>query len=406
VVHVRATAVGRNLQLRLRQERFFADQAAAGGHTQQLWPVPIVLKHGNANVLGEERVLLDSVEKEVTLNNAQWFFPNGGASGFYRFTMDDTALAALAMNLQKVLAAHERLSLVDNQWALLRAGHVRLEQYLLLLAAFGSEPDRAVIAMIADQLSWLALHVVTDETRPDFEKLVEQFYRPQWERLGWDPKPEESADERMTRAAVIGALGGIARALDVRQAARQRFEAYAQDRRSLDPNLASVVVGLAARDGDAALYDRFLELKRAASRDPEEEQRFLLSLAAFEDPQLIQRTLDMGLSDAVRSQDRTFLLNGLLGRRAARETAWRFVRSHWPEIVRLLDPMLLQGLLRGLGQLTFEPLASEVCDFIAAHVSEETRETVAQVTEQLRTDSAAVTRLQKEIGPALRQRLH
>jgi hypothetical protein len=38
----------------------------------------------------------------------------------------------------------------------------------------------------------------------------------------------------------------------------------------------------AARDGDAALYDRYLEHKRRATSDPEEEQRILLTLAAFE----------------------------------------------------------------------------------------------------------------------------
>jgi puromycin-sensitive aminopeptidase len=110
------------------------------------------------------------------------------------------------------------------------------------------------------------------------------------------------------------------------------LERYLSDRTSLDPNLASVVVGLAARDGDVALYECYLERKRGAATDPQEEQRFLLALAAFEVPELIERTLALALGNEVRSQDRTFLLAGLLGRRSSRLSAWGFActGSSWP----------------------------------------------------------------------------
>ncbi len=188
----------------------------------------------------------------------------------------------------------------------------------------------------------------------------------------------------------------------MRAEARERLERYFTDRRSLDPNLASVVVGLAARDGDAALYERYLDRKRGATTDPEEEQRFLLALAAFEAPALVRRTLDLAVGPEVRNQDRAFLLAGLLGRRASRQAAWTFVEERWDDLVRLMDPMLLQNLIRALGQLTYEPVATEVREFLVPRASEQTRETIAQVTEQLAIDAAAVTRLR----PALAATVH
>ncbi|MFI5396285.1 MAG: M1 family metallopeptidase [Candidatus Binatia bacterium] len=404
VVHVTTSQEGNDLRVRLRQERFYADPDVREGRRPQAWPVPLVIKFGTNDGTAEQRELLGTGQADLVLRGAHWIFPNGGASGFYRFTMDDASLQALLDNVQEALSSHERLMLVDNQWTLLKAGMVSVEQYLAVLDGYRSETDRAVVSTIADQLSWLSVHVVADEIRPRFERFVDGYYRPQFETLGWESRAGEPVDERLKRAAIIGALGGVARTVSVRAEARRRLDQYLLDRSSLDPNLASVVAGLAARDGDGGLYKRYLERKRSATTDPEEEQRFLLTLTAFELPELIQRTLDLALSTEVRAQDRTSLLAGLLGRRASRLAAWMFVREQWDRLVTLMDPMLLQGLIRALGQLTPEPTATEVREFLAPRTRDETRETVAQVTEQLAIDAVSCSRRQPALTTALRNR--
>jgi puromycin-sensitive aminopeptidase len=401
VVRVTAEPAGDDLRLTLEQQRFYADPQAAAGAPQQLWPVPLVIKFGHPDGVSEERVLLSEQRAVATLPGARWYFPNGGAAGFYRFTMDDESLRALIGTLQTAMAPHERLLLLDNQWALLKAGAVSMQQFLTVLDGYRNESDRAVVSALTDHLGWFSVHVVADDARPRFERFVEQYYQSQFDALGWDPRPDEPVDERLKRAAIIGALGGVARSEPVRREARRRLEQYFTDRASLDPNLASVVVGLAARDGDRGLYGRYLDRKRGAATDPEEEQRFLLALAAFEVPDLIQRTLDLALSADVRAQDRTFLFASLLGRRASRLAAWVFVRDRWNQLVTLLDPMLLQGLIRALAQLTPEPTASEVREFLAPRATDETRETVAQVTEHLAIDAATVARLQPALSAAI-----
>jgi puromycin-sensitive aminopeptidase len=404
VVHVTASREGDGLRLRLRQERFYADPNVREGRRPQAWPVPLVIKFGTNGGTAERRELLGAEAAELTVRGARWIFPNGGASGFYRFTMDDASLQALLESAQEALSSHERLMLVDNHWALLKAGMVSVEQYLAVLDGYRTEADRAVISTIADQLSWLSTHVVADEIRPRFERFVDAYYRPQFEALGWEPRAGEPVDERLKRAAIIAALGGVARTRSVRAEARRWLDQYLLDRSLLDPNLASVVTGLAARDGDHGLYERYLERKRGATTDPEEEQRFLLALTAFELPELIQRTLDLALSTEVRAQDRTSLLAGVLGRRTSRLAAWAFVRAQWDRLVTLMDPMLLQGLVRALGQLTPEPTATEVREFLAPRAHEETRETIAQVTEQLAIDAASCARLSPALTAALRKR--
>jgi puromycin-sensitive aminopeptidase len=401
VVHVAAESDGGDLVLQLKQERFYADPAVAPTAAPQRWPVPLVLKCGRGNSNREERVIMSEPEMTLRLRDAAWCFPNGGAAGFYRFTLDGQSLRELSANLQTSLEPHERLLLAGNQWALLKAGGISADQYFSLLKGYHQENDRAVVSTITEQLGWLCEHVINADSRSAFEHFVEAYYRPQLDAAGWEPKPGETADERLRRAAIIGALGRMARAKSVMQEARQRLERYFADTSSLDPNLVSTIAGIAALDGDRQLYERYLQRKRQATTDPEEEQRFLLALAAFERPEIIRTTLDVCVSDEVRAQDRTFLFAGLLGRQASRDAAWKFVRDRWEDLSRSMDPMLMQGLVRSLAQLTAEPLAGEVNDFLPPRETPETRETIAQVIEQLRIDAAAVKRLQSEVKRAV-----
>jgi len=399
--HPLLSFTGTGGSLRIRQQRFFADPDAAGAGA--VWPTPVVIKYGTRDGIREERVLVDRADTTLSLPDAEWFYPNGEGAGFYRFALDDAALARLVPVVQSGLTAPERLTLLGNQWALVKAGQIAVDQFFAILAGFRSESDRAVLAAITERLYWMSSHLVEDAARPAFERFADAFFRPHLDTLGWAARPGDSADDRLRRATAIGALGELAGAADVVDESERRLARYLEDPTSLDPNLASVVVGIAARGGDAALYQRYLERKRAAASDPEEEQRFLFGLTAFELPELIQRTLALTVSDEVRPQDRAHLFARLLGARSARLSAWAFVRDRWAEIVERLDPMLQQNMVRALAQLTPEPPAREVLDFLPARASDETRETVSQTLEQLAIDAAVCRRLTPAVSAALRQ---
>ncbi len=393
------TAVGPRLSI--RQQRFFASPTAAADAA--VWPTPVVIKIGTADGVREERVLVDAREMTLSLPGVEWFYPNGEGTGFYRFALDDAALARLVPVIGSVLSAPERLVLVGNQWALAKAGKIPVEQFFALFAGLRGETDRAVLGAITERLYWLHTHVIDEAGRPRFERFVDEFFRPHFDALGWDARPGDTADDRLRRATAIGALGDLAGAADLLAEARHRLARYLEDPRTLDPNLASVVVGLAARSGDAPLYQRYLQRKHAAASDPEDEQRFLFGLTAFEDPELVQRTLSLSLGDEVRPQDRAHLFARLLGTRSSRLAAWDFVRSRWEELTAGLDPMLQQNIVRALAQLTPEPAASDVREFLPPRATNETRETIQQTIEQLAIDAAACVQLSPGVAAALRQ---
>src|SRR5581483_4796231 len=157
------TARDGHTEVELRQQRFFADPSVPP--TDQRWLVPIVLKYGADDDVREERVLLDSERATVRLpGGARWYHPNAGARGFYRYKLDDESLRLLAANVRQ-LDAGERLMLIDNQWALTRAGKAHVRQLFELMEGLRGEEDRAVLEAMAGPLSWLSTHAVTDQQR-------------------------------------------------------------------------------------------------------------------------------------------------------------------------------------------------------------------------------------------------
>ncbi len=387
------------LEVELRQARFFADPGRS--ETGQRWPVPVVIRYGTPTGTQEHRVLLDSETERVRLDDATWYYPNARGTGFYRTALDDRANALLAQAV-RALGPEERLALLDNQWALARAHRISIAQVLELVAALGGEDDRYVLALLAEIVGWLSAHAVSDATQDAFRKAVDRLFRPQLERLGWDGRQDDSADEREKRAVVISSLGLIAAAPDVRQEARRRVDAHLDGTHTLDPDIARACVGVAAAEGDIALWQRYVHRMRAAAQtDAQEEARFRGALLDFEDPAIVDRTADGIFTDLIRDQDRALLYGRLLGLRHAREIGWKALQQHWDTHVVQMDPAGKQRCVNAASQLSPRDLSRQAIAFLQAKQTPDLKENVAQAIERVRLLSATAERMSQELGDAL-----
>src|SRR5262249_13268105 len=116
-------------KLRITQRRFFSDPEAAPEPTS--WLVPLVLRIDGR----QRRVLLRSAEETVDPGGpSSWVLGNAGASGFSRTAYDPDLLRRLIRALPE-LRPEERMALVSDQWALVRASVAKLDGFLDLLAA-------------------------------------------------------------------------------------------------------------------------------------------------------------------------------------------------------------------------------------------------------------------------------
>jgi puromycin-sensitive aminopeptidase len=403
LVDIRARDTDGGLELDLTQTRYFSDTNASP--TGQRWPVPLVIKYGTDDGIREHRSILSSERGTIRLPGARWFFPNAGGRGFYRFRFasafeGDRLDAGIAH-----LAAEERLALVDDLWAIARHGKATLAMFLARLETLRGEEDRAVLAAIGDSLSWLGNYAVRDATERPFTRLVDDLYRPILDAAGWTPRESDDTDAREKRTRAIAMLGFHARAQDIRDEAQRRVRDHLEGRARLHPDIAGTVIAVAATIGDNALWDRYVaSMQRAQATDTQEEARFRQALIFFEDTELARRTAEAIFSPIIRVQDRGLMLIPMMQNRRTRLAAWEAVRTHWDTDVAATDmgPLLKQGYVTAISQLTQRGIAEEAIAFLEAKRTPDIQETVAQSLERLRTNTAAAERLADELEDALR----
>ncbi len=380
VLRIRSRRAHGRSVLRLYQERF--REASQGrsrarrgttARSRQVWPIPWVARvAGPARGRGREvRALVTHRSQEVPLPRGpapRFVYGNAEEAGFFRPAHGAQDLRALVDALGD-LPALERMGLVDHQWALVRAGHAGIATLLELTAGLASERDADVLVTLCRPLGFVADSLVPDAA-PRSEARLRAFlagrFGPALEAMRFDPRPDESQESRLRRAALVDLVGGIAADAGVIEHAAARCADYLADRRSIDPNLADGIVALAARAGDAALHRRFAAAMRDAAT-PQEARRFLLALGAFRAPGLVAKSLELSLTKAVPTQDVVPLLVRLLANPGAREATWSFVQAHWDRLRRRMPPLLAGRLVESTWRLLEPRHRGDVARFFAAH---------------------------------------
>ncbi len=109
--------------------------------------------------------------------------------------------------------------------------------------------------------------------------------------------------------------------------------------------------GVAAENGDAALYDKYMAHLNGA-KTPEEYYRYFGALNDFSQPELAKRTLEFMLTPAVRNQDLFF--EGLIANDKTQTVAWEWFKAHFAEIKRK------EGA--SIGGASFVGIAGQFCD--------------------------------------------
>jgi puromycin-sensitive aminopeptidase len=393
--------------LRLEQRRFFSDPEEVSDDPST-WPVPMVVRVSDRGQVTEQRILLRERSTEVPLageGEPDWVVANAGATGFYRVANDAGGLSALARNLPK-LAPAERIQLLSDEWALVRSGARPIPAFLDLAAGFADEEDHAVLDDLVGRLATVEHRLVADADRPALQVFVAALFRPQLEATGWDAAQGEPDARRLRRSAAVRALGLVGRDPAVTREAGARLDRWlGGDRAALEPNLHDSAVAMVARGGDAARFEAFRGLF-AKEADPAFRRRYLLALAAFEDPALAARGIELCFSGEVPLQDTASFVGALLGNRTAREPFWGRLRADWATLHGRVKgaPMLLRRIVEAMGALVERRHLEEVEAFLAAHPLDEAKQAIAQTVERLRQDVALRERTAGPIGEWLARR--
>jgi puromycin-sensitive aminopeptidase len=281
--------------------------------------------------LSSHKLLLTDVETTLELpGKVEWVLLNEGGSGFYRVRYPADLLEALTSNLGE-LSAIERFGLVSDTWAATVAGLTPLADFAMLARLFRDETDLSVWRALIGGLNYLDM-IVTEAQRPFLARAVRDIAGPAAARLGWTARPGENELTRQLRATLIGVLGTIGEDPDIQTRAHEHYTEWSRNPAQADRDLLPALIGILAHSGDSARYQDFKKNFKSAPT-PQEEQRYLFSLAGFRVPEVLRQTMEMTLSGEVRTQNAPFLMHSLLYNPVARYEAWEFVKKNWDQMV-------------------------------------------------------------------------
>jgi aminopeptidase N len=333
-VAVAAKCEGGNTTLKLSQQRYFDTPAAFNQPDQQIWQIPVCAKGINGTSAGNQQCfLLTQREQQFTLKGCSKFvFPDSSAMGYYRFDYDSAALHQLGNAVDTALTPEERIALMGNEWALMRVDKHRVGDYLALGAQLKNTPGSTLLDSFGDRLTEINDHLVTDADRPAFQAWLRTQFSPVLQSLGYNGRPNDTPEQKQKRALLFEGLGIMADDPQVIEQARVMVQQYMKDPSSVDGTLSHAVIAVAARHGDAQLYNEFkAQMLKASS--PEQYYGYFYALSQFPQPDLTKETLDSILTPAVRGQD-LYIVIPLLRHPTSQDATWNFMQAHFDDLMK------------------------------------------------------------------------
>ena len=383
ILSVKTRCANGSTAVTVSQERYFYDRSKFYESNDQLWNVPVCLREGAADKGEAECELLTKKEQDFTLPSCgPWVVSNAGAHGDYRSSYQPQAVQAISRDAETGLTPAERIMLLSDIWASMRAGRSDIGDYLTLAEGMQADRNRAVMQYLLGQVDYAGLYLVDDSDRPAYQTWVRHFLEPLAHDLGFAPKPGENDDQKNLRAAVLRSLGITGADPEVLAEARKQAQQALQDSASVSPELLPVFFSLAAHNGDAALYDGIMAKVKSAEV-PENYYLYLGTLSQFSDSKLLKRTLDYAVSGQVRSQDVKGVVGRVMQNPDGRDEAWDFVRSHWADISRAGGPFRSGDIIGAAGSFCDSDRQTQVQEFFSTHPTQTSGRLLKQTLERI-----------------------
>jgi puromycin-sensitive aminopeptidase len=378
--------------LRLTQHRF----APSLPDDSTTWLVPLIVRQVLPDGELVEHVLVEASGLELPLAHPDALVvANAGSAAFVRTFYDDELRARLVERAALDLTPGERQSLVDDAWAAVVAGDAPVSSFLDLALGFGGETAPAVWHTIITGLSWCDRFLEL-EPRERFRAAVRELVRPALKRLGWLPRDVDTDLDRELRGDLIRTLGVLGDDPETQAMAREA-EARSRAGTTVEPAVAAATVDVVAFVGGPEDYDAF-RARMDEAPTPQEQERYRYALTRFRVPALMQRTLELAASDAIRPQDAPSVLARAETNRDLGEIAWRFVRDNWDDLLPRFATSNVIHLAQGARSLTAPDQVADVQAFFAEHDIPQNHLTLVQAMERQRMFAALRQRASAELA--------
>ncbi|WJI14333.1 M1 family metallopeptidase [Pseudoxanthomonas winnipegensis] len=340
LIKANAVCASNSTTVTLEQGEFTLDRP---NKTPLRWNVPVTLRGADGK---ETRVLVQNGSARVTLPGCQQpVVINAGQKGYYRTLYAPAMFQALSAKFS-TLPVVDQLGVIMDAGALSSVGLQPVADQLDLTAKVPLEASPDLWLQVAGVLGGVdGLFDGDAKQQAAWRKYAIARLSPKFQQLGWDNRAGDPARVKQLRSSLIGVLSNMGDAQVIAEA-RRRFAAFQADPKSLSPDLRRTVLGIVARNADAATWDTLHAMAKKETSSMVRDQYYSL-LAYAKDPVLAQRALDMALTDEPGATNAASMIGAVSQEHA--DLAFDFAVSHREKVDTLVDSTSRARYYPGLG---------------------------------------------------------
>lgn len=287
-------------ELLFNQQRYLPIGSKAS--TQTNWHIPFCVRYSDGGVIKEQCQIISEPESSISLNSQScptWVMPNANGSGYYRYSLTAKDQAALAANFESLNEREQRI-FADSLGAAYSIAAIDSGAYLQAASKLAQSNERRIATAPMGNIGFMIERLAKNEAeKQSIRDYASRIYLPSLQRLGMNPKPSDSDDDRVLRAGLIGFLADTAKNKSIRaDLAKQGRAVLGLDADGkLDPEAApsdirGTALTMAAEDGSAEVFDSLLKHFRV-NQDPVMRGQLLGALSTTKNPVLAKRVREL-----------------------------------------------------------------------------------------------------------------
>lgn len=304
----------------LVQERLRSKSAKP---SESIWPIPL-----NSNCPDAPEIMTTkSISFNTDMNELVRF--NVGNFGHYIVNYDAESMKQIVESIRNgSFLTIDRVQLLNEQTILANMGITSYANLIPLIQAFENETEDSAWDMVSLAISELKKFVIDDESaEKKLKSLVMQLTAKQFDRLGWDKKPNEPESDTKLRSLILG-LMVYAENPAVMSEAMRLFQDNSVS--GLDPELRGlIIVAVIMQTNDEDVINWLIDIYKT-SNSSDLKQDLNIGLTATRNPETIKRLLNLIKdSSIIRSQDVARWVAYLIRNKYGRDLTWQWIMDNW-----------------------------------------------------------------------------
>lgn len=340
-----------SIAIELTQERF---SSMSDSKSNMIWNIPVRgIYMTQSGKLSHFDVLFDSERVRIDLPDMNmdhqqcWIKLNPKMVGFYRVQYCERLFDCLLQNLNSEhISAIDRISLFDDQFAMVLSQGSTTTRILQMVKLFREiETSVAVWRKVIGVLHQIrSLTWSSEDIANAFEQFCIETLRPLLDKIGINPRSEDSDNDTMLRATVFSMLAVLQDPM-VLQAAAEMFRAHVVEVGVIPASLRSAVFRGVMVKATLSTLSQMKTLYRQTEL-AEDRVSILSAIGCAEDPNVLTHSLEFTLSDEVEPQEAINTLVAAAASRQGYKLMWSFFVQNASRIVnRYIDSLFLFGRL-------------------------------------------------------------